>query len=95
MGDGVQFDVYLRDGRATYRLYSEYIDPKNNPGDRRWFDASTPLDRWAGQTVTLTFATGVGPQGNADYDWAGWGNPRIILPDAPASGGDPAVQATD
>ncbi|MFC2031313.1 glycosyltransferase family 39 protein [Chloroflexota bacterium] len=79
-GDGVQFDLGLEDGTNTFRLFSEYIDPKNIPADRKWHDQEVDLSMWAGQTVTLTLMTGPGPNGNADFDWAGWGAPRIVQP---------------
>jgi hypothetical protein len=79
-GDGVQFAVYVHDGRVRGRVFSEYIDPKNLPSHRRWNDHQVHLAPWAGQTITLTFATGPGPNGNSDYDWAGWAEPRIVQP---------------
>jgi len=79
-GDGVRFNVYIDDGAARKQVFSQYIDPKNIPTDRRWHDCEISLSPWAGQTITLTFATGPGPNGNSDYDWAGWGEPRIVQP---------------
>jgi len=79
-GDGVQFDIYIDDGHARRNVFSRYIDPKNIPADRGWHDYEVDLSAWAGQTVTITFATGCGPNDNCDYDWAGWGEPRIVLP---------------
>jgi len=79
-GDGVQFDIYIDDGHARRNVFSRYIDPKNIPADRRWHDYKVDLSAWAGQTVTITFATGCGPNDNCDYDWAGWGEPRIVQP---------------
>lgn len=79
-GDGVQFDLYIDDGRARQVVFSKYIDSKNVPDDRRWREHELDFSSWAGQTVTLTFATGCGPNNNCDYDWAGWGEPRIVQP---------------
>ena len=79
-GDGVQFDIYIDDGHTESHPFSEYIDPKNIPAHRQWHDREIDLSPWAGQTVTVTFATGPGPNGNSDYDWAGWGEPRIVQP---------------
>jgi tetratricopeptide (TPR) repeat protein len=79
-GDGVQFDVYSEDGQHKWHLFSEYIDPKNVVAHRRWHDREIDLSPWVGQTVTITFATGPGPNGDDRYDWAGWGEPRIVQP---------------
>ncbi len=79
-GDGVQFNVTLETQGSVYVLLDQYIDPKNVPADRRWFDYDLDLSRWEGQEVKLRFMTGPGPNGNLDFDWAGWGNPRITIP---------------
>lgn len=79
-GDGVQFDVYLEDDEGTFQVFSKYVDPKNDSSRRRWTDCEIDLSDWAGRTATFTFATGPGPQGDNRYDWAGWGEPRLVLP---------------
>lgn len=77
-GDGTEFSVDLTyDGGTRIRLFEQYIDPKNNPADRHWFDLDVDLDQWEGQRVALTWNTDGGPQGNGS-DWAGWSNPRIV-----------------
>jgi tetratricopeptide (TPR) repeat protein len=80
-GDGTQFDVKLQDAEGTsYRLFSEYIDPKNILDHRCWHLREIDLSMWAGQTVDLTFITHPGPNDDSRYDWAGWAEPRIIQP---------------
>ena len=79
-GDGAQFDIYIDDGYTKQHPFSKYIDPKNIPADRKWHDHEIDLSPWAGQTVTLTFATDCGPNNDCRYDWAGWGEPRIVQP---------------
>jgi hypothetical protein len=79
-GDGVQFDIYVDDSHTRQHPFSRYIDPKNIPADRRWHDYEIDLSPWAGKMVALTFSTGCGPNGNCNYDWAGWGEPRIVQP---------------
>jgi tetratricopeptide (TPR) repeat protein len=80
IGDGVQFDVYVDNGNTRSNPFSEYIDPKNIPEQRKWHDRDIDLSPWAGQTITLTLATDPGPNGDKRYDWAGWGEPCIIQP---------------
>lgn len=80
-GDGVGFSVRLEDKAGTvYRLFSEYIDPKNVPDHRRWHHRTVDLGWWAEQRVTITLATDPGPNDDDRYDWAGWGEPRIVQP---------------
>lgn len=79
-GDGVQFDIYIDDGHNHQSVFSKYVDPKNLLADRKWHDQQVDISRWAGQTITITFATGPGPNGDDHYDWAGWGEPRLVRP---------------
>lgn len=80
-GDGATFEVLLQEtSGTTNRLLSEYVDPKNLPAQRTWHEREIDLSPWAGQTVTITFATGPGPNGDDRYDWAVWGEPRIVQP---------------
>ena len=43
-GDGVQFQVEVRDGDERTLVFDTYLDPKRNPSDRRWVDASAARD---------------------------------------------------
>lgn len=79
-GDGVGFDIRIDDGDLQWNVFSKYIDPKNLPADRRWHTHEIDLSIWAGQTVTITFATDPGPNGDLRYDWAAWGYPCIVQP---------------
>jgi tetratricopeptide (TPR) repeat protein len=87
-GDGVLFEIRVETDEGRWRIFDEYIDPKNVLADRRWHDYELPLDPWAGYAVTLTFSTTPGPNGNDHYDWAGWGAPRIVQPAAPGPNGE-------
>jgi hypothetical protein len=81
-GDGVRFDLFVDDGNGSSHPYSQYIDPKTVPSDRMWHDGEIALSPWAGQAITLTLATSAGPAANSAYDWAGWGEPRVLQPAA-------------
>lgn len=77
-GDGVYFKINITDERTHHHLiYSRYIDPKNNPAHRKWFDEKLDLSAFAGQKVTFTFRTLCGPAGGA-WDLAGWSRPRVV-----------------
>ena len=82
-GDGVTFEITAVDEKSSKVLiFSQYIDPKNNSGDRKWFDNDVDLKDFAGQNVTFIFRTTLGPRGDGTYDWAGWSNPQIRLANA-------------
>lgn len=78
-GDGVQFNIYIKNLDSNSQLiFSEYLDPKNVLSLRHWSRRSLNLSKWSGQNVVLTFETAAGPKNDNSYDWAGWGEPRII-----------------
>ena len=76
-GDGVTFRIILLEEENRVELFSKYIDPKNRPCDRKWFDESVSLEKWAGKDVTLRFITNGGPVGDNSYDRAYWGDIRL------------------
>ena len=63
-------------GGVARELYRQHVG--NDAADRRWHAVTLPLDDFAGQTVTFTLATEVGPAGDGTGDWAGWDSPRIV-----------------
>jgi len=81
MGDGVIFQITVRDPVETKPdqiVYSRLIDPKNNIDHRTWIDGQVDLNKWQGQLTLISFITTPGPANNDYYDWAGWGEPRMI-----------------
>jgi hypothetical protein len=79
-GDGVVFTVYVESNEGVLQLFSTYIDPKINETDRRWHPHTIDLSDYAGQEVTIIFETGSGPTGDYHYDWAGWGELKLLVP---------------
>ncbi len=79
-GDGVAFMVFTVADGNTHQVFSTYIDPKHNIADRRWYPYTIDLSDYSGKLVTFIFETNVGPMGDFRYDWAGWGNPRLLVP---------------
>jgi hypothetical protein len=71
-GDGANF-VLAVDGE---KVFEQYVG--NAVTDRFWQPINVDLSRWAGQSVTLTLATGPGPNSDFTGDRAGWGLPRIV-----------------
>jgi len=78
-GDGVNFDVSLISSGTNQEIYHRYLDPKNNVTDRHWEPASINLTSFAGREIVIVFKTDPGPSGDNSYDWAGWGNPHIVV----------------
>ena len=79
-GDGVEFKVYVNAGDGLQQIFSTYINPKANDSDQRWHPHSVDLKEFAGQEVILVFETSSGQDGDYRFDWAGWGEPRILVP---------------
>lgn len=76
-GDGVTFSVRVLAQGDEQVVFEQYIDPKNNPEQRRWNSAQVDLSPWKGERVYLQFETDDGPQGDATFDWAYWSNIRV------------------
>ncbi len=76
-GDGVIFRVLVRDAAQTVSMFGMYLDPKNVPADRHIFRYALPLFGYAGETVVVELVTESGPRGDANFDAAGWLNPRL------------------
>lgn len=76
-GDGVEFEILVQDANSSEKVFSKYIDPKQNVVDRRWHDEVVDLSKFGGKEVSLSFLTTPGYHGNDNFDWAGWSNPRI------------------
>ncbi|MDP3920828.1 MAG: glycosyltransferase family 39 protein [Candidatus Omnitrophota bacterium] len=77
-GDGVQFSILLRGEAGEITLFDHYIDPKNNPGDRKWHDFQLDLTPYTQQNMTLVLRTGPGPENNNAWDHAAWSGLEII-----------------
>jgi hypothetical protein len=82
-GDGVAFSIKIVSSDIPLQIFSMYIDPKNNVADRRWHQEMIDLSAYSEKRITVIFETNAGPAGDNQFDWAGWGNPRIIAPISP------------
>jgi len=79
-GDGVGFSVFIVADGITHQVFTTYIDPKHNKDDQRWYPNTVDLSHYTGQTVTIIFKIDCGPTGDCRFDWAGWGEPRLLQP---------------
>ena len=66
--DGVTFIVNV-EGKAVFRQHYN---------EQRWEHFSVDLTSYRNQRVTLRFTTTPGPVGNGAWDWAMWGEPKIV-----------------
>lgn len=57
--------------------FIQFIDPKNNPTERKWHDISLDLSTFAGKVVDITFEVSSGPHHDDRNDEALWVNPII------------------
>ncbi len=74
LSDGVTFQVLVNDEQCFEEHWAE----------RSWKETRVDLTRWAGTSVTLRLQTHPGPDGHLGWDWASWGQPRIVLADPQA-----------
>lgn len=76
--DGVTFEIYLHDSatNTTHVIFSRMLDPAHAMDDRGWHHFELSLEKYAGENVSVQFVTR--PNGNTNYDWAWWGDPKIM-----------------
>ncbi len=71
--DGAQFRVEVNGEAVCDGVWAK----------SEWKTVTAPLDKWRGKEVSVTFITTPGPKGDASFDWALWGEPKIRF-EAPA-----------
>ncbi|MDD5085820.1 MAG: YfhO family protein, partial [Candidatus Omnitrophica bacterium] len=76
---GVQFDIFLTTNGKEERIFSEFLDPANDPSERKWFDFKIDLSASAGKEAEIVFKTSSAPKSNGYYDRAGWSSPRLTI----------------
>ena len=80
----LEFDIGLRDGSegsdgVTFIVSVEGDEIfREDYNAQQWQYFSLDLARYQKQRVTLRFMTTPGPVGNGAWDWAVWGNPKIV-----------------
>ena len=75
-GDGVVYRVQVEGAE----VFSYTLRPEAARGG--WWPARVDLTPWAGQTVSLTLSLDPGPAGDAEGDWAGWGDLQLVPADS-------------
>jgi len=71
---GLRFTVAV-DGQPTF---ARDVNPSADRHDRRWFDERLDLSRWAGRTITLTFAVATTETTLQPSGTAGWSRVRLV-----------------
>ncbi len=66
--DGVTFIVSVQEDEIFRQHYNQ----------QEWQPVALDLSPYQGRLVKLRFTTSPGPNGNASWDWAVWGEPKII-----------------
>ena len=66
--DGVTFIVSVQGDEIFRQHYNQ----------QKWQPVTVDLSPYRGELVKLRFTTTPGPNGNASWDWAVWGEPKII-----------------
>jgi O-antigen ligase len=81
MGDGTSFQIFISGTESQDNpqfAFVRYLNPKLNPNDRRWRNYYLDLSSWAGQSIYLSLITEPGPEGNWNFDWAGWSDLQVV-----------------
>jgi hypothetical protein len=73
LGTTFEIAIAFPDGTET-TVFQRFYDPKHNPDDRRWVDASLDFAAYAGQEITLVLKTSCGRDGQpaSIHAWDGW-----------------------
>jgi hypothetical protein len=77
----VTLQVFVKEPDAPGQgdfVFSRYVNPKDNPTDRRWRNFLIDLSPWAGRTLNLSLIADAGKAGDWAFDWAGWAEPQIV-----------------
>ncbi len=76
-GGGATFEIWIKTRLRRNRLvFSEHVDPKNNPDHRKWLDCELDLTMFGAKTVELTLKTTTQP-GENQFCAAFWSRPYL------------------
>ena len=80
----LEYDIGLQDGSENSDGVTFIVSVQGNEifrqhhNAQRWKHISIDMTPYRGQRVKLRFTTTPGPKGNTGWDWARWGEPKII-----------------
>lgn len=75
-GGGTLFTVTVGNLLRDKPIFSKFIDPKNDPEDRKWHDFELDLSNFGEKKVKLNFITST-KEGKNNYCWAIWSRPHL------------------
>ncbi len=77
-GDGVRFSVDIAsDGHDASPACAIRLNHRANEDERQWIEVRIPLGGYVGRRIEITLRTD--PVGDVRNDWAGWGNPLVVI----------------
>ncbi|MBN2468674.1 MAG: cobalamin-dependent protein [Deltaproteobacteria bacterium] len=82
-GSGVDFEITMNENGRERLLFSRYIDPKNNPDDRKWHDITVDLPEHSSHPTQLNFITTTKGR-DKQFCWAVWSQPFLDRRKQPA-----------
>lgn len=74
IGDGAEGVITIEADGQSEVVYHRFLNPIDRPEDRKWFDESVDLSRFAGKKIKISFETRPGAKGDAVADWFAWTN---------------------
>ena len=80
----LEYDIGLQDGSENSDGVTFIVSVQGNEifrqhhNAQRWKHFSLDLTPYRGQRIKLRFTTTPGPKGNTGWDWARWGEPKIV-----------------
>jgi hypothetical protein len=77
LGDGAEGIITVEADGASETIFTKALDPVTRVEDRKWFDESLDMSKYAGKNITIIFETRPGAKGDATGDWVAWSNPLL------------------
>jgi hypothetical protein len=77
LGDGAEGVITVEADKTSEVVYRKFLDPVNRAEDRKWFEESIDLSKFAGKRIKITFETKPGPKGDGVGDWFAWSDPIL------------------
>jgi hypothetical protein len=77
LGDGAEGIITVKADKKSEVVYRRFLNPVDRAEDRKWFEESVDLSKFAGKSIQIIFETNPGPKGDGVGDWFAWSNPVL------------------
>jgi predicted small secreted protein len=77
VGDGAEGNITVEVDGTSEVVYRKFLDPVKRTEDRKWFDESVDLSKYAGKNIHIIFETKPGAKDDAVGDWVAWSQPIL------------------